>query len=108
MQFGKGGLNLRDACYLPQSHAATRRQAKTPHTRTAGVVHTHEGLRAHTRSLCEAWGWRETDRILHTLPLHHIHGLGCGLLCALEAGATVEFMPRFSPTAVWNRLTVSG
>ncbi|KAK2077834.1 hypothetical protein QBZ16_004682 [Prototheca wickerhamii] len=73
--------------------------------RPKGVVHTHEGLHAHTRSLCEAWGWRETDRILHTLPLHHIHGLGCGLLCALEAGATVEFMPRFSPTAVWDRLT---
>lgn len=66
----------------------------------------HAGMDFHTESLCHAWGWQASDRILHTLPLHHIHGLGCALLCALSVGACVEFMPRFSPTAVWDRLKV--
>ena len=46
------------------------------------------------------------DRILHALPLHHIHGNVVGLYAAHAAGAAAEFLPKFSPTAVWNRLMV--
>ena len=37
--------------------------------------------------------WAPTDRILHILPLHHLHGLVNKLLCALWAGASVAFSP---------------
>ena len=59
-----------------------------------------------TRTLADAWGWQPRDRILHALPLHHIHGLGNALLCPLLAGACVEFLPSFSPKAVWAALMV--
>ena len=68
-----------------------------------GVLLTHGNLEAHTTSLVEAWEWTSADRILHILPLHHLHGLGNKLLCALWAGASVAFSP---PQAkeVWRRL----
>ena len=34
--------------------------------------------------------WTENDRILHTLPLHHIHGVVNALACALWSGAAVR------------------
>ena len=68
-----------------------------------GVVLTHGNLEAHTTSLVKAWAWKHTDRILHILPLHHLHGLGNKLLCALWAGASVAFSPP-APRVVWERL----
>ena len=73
----------------------------------AGVVHTHGTLAAQMDALCDAWGWFESDRILHALPLHHIHGAVVALHTAHAAGACVEFLPKFSPSAVWRRLMVS-
>lgn len=75
---------------------------------TAGVLHTHCSVGAQVDTLCAAWGWAPSDRILHALPLHHIHGLVNALLCALRSGAAVEFMPKFSPGEAWQRLTVRG
>lgn len=57
--------------------------------------------------LCSAWEWSSTDRIYHTLPLHHIHGIVNAFLCAHHAGATIEFAERFSPTALWDRISDS-
>jgi malonyl-CoA/methylmalonyl-CoA synthetase len=39
------------------------------------------------------------------LPLHHVHGIINALSCALWAGACVEFLARFDPVLVWERLT---
>jgi malonyl-CoA/methylmalonyl-CoA synthetase len=41
--------------------------------------------------------------MLHTLPLHHIHGLVNGVLCALHSGASLDFA-RFDSRRVWRRL----
>ena len=59
-----------------------------------------------TSTLNAAWGWQADDRILHALPLHHVHGLGNALLCPLLAGACIDFLPSFSPSAVWSALQV--
>ena len=69
-----------------------------------GVLLGHAALAAQTGMLRQAWGWSENDRILHVLPLHHTHGLVNALLCALASGACCEFLPRFEPADVWNRL----
>lgn len=61
---------------------------------------------AQVAALCSAWQWAPEDRILHTLPLHHIHGIINALHCAHAAGACVEFLPRFSPGEVWRCLKV--
>jgi len=72
--------------------------------RPKGVVTTHTNLRAQTTTLVDAWEWRETDRSLHVLPLHHIHGLINALSCALWCGAAVEFLSPFDALRAWERL----
>lgn len=72
--------------------------------RPKGALHTLGSLDAQVTTLRGAWGWKPTDRILHTLPLHHVHGIVNALLCELASGAGVEFLPKFSPTRVWQRL----
>jgi malonyl-CoA/methylmalonyl-CoA synthetase len=71
-----------------------------------GAVLTHENLGIQQVLLGEAWGWSEMDRLLHALPLHHLHGLGIALLTALGAGASVRMMP-FDAAAVWNGMRSS-
>lgn len=63
-------------------------------------------VEAQVRCLLQAWAWRGSDRILHSLPLHHTHGIINALYCAHAAGATVHFMSKFSPRAVWQTLMV--
>jgi malonyl-CoA/methylmalonyl-CoA synthetase len=69
-----------------------------------GALHTHASLYAQCAGLIEAWRWRSSDRIIHALPLHHIHGIVNAWLCAHMCGATVEFQKQFAPRAVWARL----
>ncbi len=66
-----------------------------------GVVTTHRQIQAQVTSLITAWEWTATDRILHVLPLHHIHGIINVLTCALWAGATCEMLPKFDAAIVW-------
>ncbi|KAL3158739.1 hypothetical protein ABBQ32_011468 [Trebouxia sp. C0010 RCD-2024] len=72
--------------------------------RPKGALHTHGSLQAQIQGLCASWAWQKDDRILHALPLHHVHGIINALYCAHYSGACVEFLPKFSPSAVWDRL----
>lgn len=71
--------------------------------RPKGVVTTHDIIKAQITSLTQAWGWTSDDYILHTLPLHHVHGIINILYCALWSGATCEMMPRFDAQKVWDK-----
>lgn len=67
-----------------------------------GVVLSHANIEAQVRCLTTAWEWSAGDRILHVLPLNHVHGIINVLTCALWAGATCEMLPRFDADAVWS------
>ena len=71
--------------------------------RPRGVLTTHANLAAQITALTTAWAWTGRDRILHTLPLHHIHGVVNALACALWSGAAVEFGSG-APASTWDRL----
>jgi malonyl-CoA/methylmalonyl-CoA synthetase len=68
-----------------------------------GVVTTHQNIEAQITSLVSAWGWGREDHILHTLPLHHVHGIINALTCALYVGAICEMLPKFDASEVWSR-----
>lgn len=68
-----------------------------------GARLTHENVLALSDVLGEAWGFGPNDTLLHTLPLHHLHGIGVSLIVALVAGAKTRFV-RFEPRAVWEAL----
>lgn len=72
--------------------------------RPKGVVTTHANISAQIESLVEAWEWSTTDRILLTLPLHHLHGILNVVSCALWSGAVCEMHPRFDAVATWERI----
>ncbi|MDZ7994709.1 MAG: acyl-CoA synthetase [Nostoc sp. EfeVER01] len=69
-----------------------------------GVVTTHQNIQAQVTSLNTAWEWTSNDRILHILPLHHIHGIINVLTCALWVGAECHILSKFDAETVWNRI----
>ena len=69
-----------------------------------GVVSTHAAVVAQLQSVTSAWEWSGDDRILHVLPLHHLHGVLVGLCASLWAGGVCELLPRFDAERVWQRL----
>lgn len=69
-----------------------------------GVVFSHSNLDAQVSCLTAAWNIQSTDTILHSLPLHHVHGLINALLVPLSAGGKVNMLPRFETGDVWNYL----
>lgn len=70
-----------------------------------GVVFTHQQISHQIQCLVDAWHWGESDHILNVLPLHHVHGIINVVCCALWVGATVQFIERFDPPLVWQKLT---
>jgi malonyl-CoA/methylmalonyl-CoA synthetase len=91
------------------AHLGSNRRAMIIYTsgttgRPKGVVTTHETIGAQISSLVEAWGWTPSDRLLLTLPLHHVHGIINGLGSALAVRATCEILPAFDAEKVWSRL----
>ncbi|KAM8877166.1 malonate--CoA ligase ACSF3, mitochondrial [Synchiropus picturatus] len=75
--------------------------------RPKGVLHSHSNIQAMIQCLVSEWGWSKDDVILHTLPLHHVHGIVNKLLCPLSVGATCIMLPEFHPDKVWEMLLSS-
>lgn len=69
-----------------------------------GVVFSHSNLNAQVECLTSAWKVSASDTILHTLPLHHVHGLINALLVPLSVGGKVNMLPRFETADAWNYL----
>jgi len=70
--------------------------------RPKGAMITHENLAVQAELLRNAWGFTDKDRLLHALPLHHLHGLGISLMTALMSGASARMFPRFDAHRVWE------
>jgi malonyl-CoA/methylmalonyl-CoA synthetase len=90
-------------------HLGSNRRAMIIYTsgttgRPKGAVSTHQNIGAQIAALVEAWRWTPSDRLLLTLPLHHIHGIINGLGSALAVRATCEILPAFDAETVWSRL----
>ncbi len=90
-------------------HLGSTRRAMVIYTsgttgKPKGVVTSHQNIGAQIASLVEAWGWRPSDHLLLTLPLHHVHGIINGLGSALAVRATCEILPAFDADVVWDRL----
>lgn len=72
--------------------------------RPKGALVDHRALLNRIEVLAQAWRIHRQDRVLHLLPLHHVHGLENALLCPLQCGASVEILRGFDPESVWERL----
>ena len=63
--------------------------------RSKGAVLTHENFAANAKNLITAWKMTEEDRLLLSLPLFHVHGLGNGVHTWLMAGYRMRLLERF-------------
>jgi malonyl-CoA/methylmalonyl-CoA synthetase len=72
--------------------------------RSKGAMITHENLIENMKDLNRAWRWTDQDKLLHVLPLFHIHGLTVALHGGLFAGSTQVLIERFDPLETWQNL----
>lgn len=70
-----------------------------------GAVLTHHNFAANAVNLLTCWRITAADRMLLTLPLFHVHGLGNGLHCWLISGCRMRLTERFEHqhVAEWFR-----
>ncbi len=68
-----------------------------------GAVLTHRNLGVQQALVAAAWGFGAGDVLLHSLPLHHMHGLAIALFTALGAGATTR-MTTFDARTIWDAM----
>lgn len=67
--------------------------------RPKGIMLSHDNLRENAETLVQAWGFSASDRLLHMLPIYHVHGLFVGVGCVLMCGASMVWHSRFSDKA---------
>jgi malonyl-CoA/methylmalonyl-CoA synthetase len=60
-----------------------------------GIMLTHGNLLSNTQALVASWGFVSSDRLLHALPIFHVHGLFVGLGCVLLSGASMRWLRAF-------------
>ena len=65
-----------------------------------GIMLSHQNLGSNAKVLTKAWGFREQDRLLHALPIFHVHGLFVALGCVICSGASMRWLAAFSAKSV--------
>lgn len=66
-----------------------------------GIMLSHRNLLDNAESLIKAWGFTDADRLLHALPIFHVHGLFVAIHCVLLSGADMRWLSTFkADTAV--------
>jgi len=72
--------------------------------RPKGAMLTQANLAANAVALARAWRFSGQDRLLHALPLFHVHGLFVAINTVVVSGAGLLLLPRFDATAVLQHL----
>jgi len=69
-----------------------------------GIMLSHGNLLSNAEALIAAWGFSEHDRLLHALPIFHVHGLFVALGCVLLSGASMNWLNAYNPEDVIKTL----
>ncbi|MGW2899900.1 malonate--CoA ligase [Streptomyces sp. NPDC001212] len=72
--------------------------------RSKGAVLTHGNLASNCQVLLEAWQFTDQDRLIHALPIFHVHGLFVAANMTLAAGASMYYVPKFDVETVVDLL----
>ncbi|MBA4013508.1 MAG: malonyl-CoA synthase [Phenylobacterium sp.] len=68
--------------------------------RSKGAMLSHGNLAANAQALHAAWGFSESDVLLHALPIFHVHGLFVALHCAFLSGAPMVWLAKYDDAQV--------
>ena len=72
--------------------------------RAKGAMLTHGNFAANAHNLIECWQMTVQDRLLLSLPLFHVHGLGNGLHTWLALGYPLRLLERFQKETILREL----
>ena len=72
--------------------------------RSKGAMLTHANLLSNAETLVQVWQFSADDVLLHALPIFHTHGLFVATNVTLSAGASLIFLPGFSPQAIIDNI----
>ena len=62
--------------------------------RPKGIMLSHGNLLSNAQTLIEVWGFSQQDRLLHALPIFHVHGLFVAIHCVLLSGCSMRWLTR--------------
>ncbi|HRE89489.1 MAG TPA: AMP-binding protein [Myxococcota bacterium] len=68
--------------------------------RPKGVMMTHRALAANLLAITGLWEVTASDRVIASLPLFHVHGLGLAVLASLMRAASIILISKFSAERV--------
>jgi malonyl-CoA/methylmalonyl-CoA synthetase len=72
--------------------------------RSKGAMLTRDNLASNAAVLVDAWRFSETDVLLHTLPLFHIHGLFVAINTVLASASSLLLLPKFDAAQTLSHL----
>lgn len=64
--------------------------------RSKGAMLSHGALAANAQTLADYWQFSRHDKLIHALPIFHIHGLFVALNITLCAGSSLYFFNKFN------------
>ena len=73
-----------------------------------GVLHARRAIATNLDALAAVWDWSAEDRLVHGLPLFHVHGLVLGTLGPIRLGGRLHHVGRFSAEAIAAGLAQGG
>ena len=76
--------------------------------KSKGVALSYRAVEENTRTLMELWRFSAADRLVHALPLFHVHGLCLGVAGALLTGFTLLLEERFDARRVVDAFANEG
>jgi len=72
-----------------------------------GAMLTNANLASNGEMLIDFWRFTPTDRLIHALPIFHVHGLFVAVHCVLFSGASMVFLPKFESGRVIELMATS-
>jgi malonyl-CoA/methylmalonyl-CoA synthetase len=72
--------------------------------RSKGAMLSRANLASNALTLAAAWKFTASDKLLHGLPIFHVHGLFVAVNTILACGGSMLFLPKFDADEVVRRL----
>ncbi|HWY63321.1 MAG TPA: malonyl-CoA synthase [Rhizomicrobium sp.] len=93
VEFSDAALSMDDPAAILYTSGTTGR--------SKGAMLSHGNLYSNAQSLKETWRYCEKDILLHALPIFHTHGLFVATNVTLLSAASMIFLPKFNPDAIF-------
>ncbi len=72
--------------------------------RSKGAMITHKNLITNMEALRKLWRMSDKDKLLHVLPIFHVHGLVVALQGGLNAQMDIVMHEKFDPFRTWKTI----